>query len=194
VKPPLKNFGKFSPHLVSTPSVVGRGVFGYNNLNIFSIFFVFPMAIQSKMTSPFFSQKPEESRPSCQKGRYLVFFILVVVLTAIAGGLGWFVSRFPSDTITLNSDYQAVFLDNGQVYFGKITQQRTEYLYLTQVFYLQSGVSALDAEANIALVKLGNEMHGPKDEMFISNDRILFVENLKDDSKVVQAILQYQSK
>jgi len=146
------------------------------------------------MVSPFLSQKTEENHPCCHKGKYLVFFVFVVVLAVFAGGLGWFISRFPSDTIALTSDYQAVFLDSGQVYFGKITQQRSEYLRLTQVFYLQSGVSALDSEASVALVKLGNEMHGPKDEMFLSNEHILFIENLKDDSKVVQAILQYQSK
>jgi hypothetical protein len=43
-------------------------------------------------------------------------------------------------------------------------------------------------------VKLGNEMHGPQDQMFIRNEHVLFVENLKDDSKVVQAIQQHQSQ
>lgn len=152
------------------------------------------MAIQSKMTSSFLSQKPEENQPCCHKGKHLIFFVFVVVLTILTLGLGWFICRFPSDTIALTSEYQAVFLDNGQVYFGKITAQRSDYLRLTEVFYLQSGTSAMDSEANVALVKLGNEMHGPQDQMFIRAERVLFVENLKDDSKVVQAIQQYQSK
>jgi hypothetical protein len=152
------------------------------------------MAIQSKMTSPFFASKPEESRPCCSKGKYAVFFVFVAVLIILIGALGWFISRFPSDTISLTSQYQAVFLDNGQVYFGHITTQRAEYLELSQVYYLQSGISALDTEASVALVKLGNEMHGPQDQMFIRNEHVLFVENLKDDSKVVQAIQQHQSQ
>ena len=40
--------------------------------------------------------------------------------------------------------------------------------------------------------KLGQEIHGPEDEMIISKDHVLFYENLKSDGKVSQSIEQYK--
>ncbi|MBU2575853.1 hypothetical protein KKF64_02080, partial [Patescibacteria group bacterium] len=52
---------------------------------------------------------------------------------------------------------------------------------------------ATDQQGELSLVKLGNELHGPTDSMFINRDHVLFVEDLKDDSNVVQAIDNYKS-
>jgi len=48
--------------------------------------------------------------------------------------------------------------------------------------------------ASITLRKLGNEIHGPVDQMIINSDQILFWENLKDDGQVAQAIERYQEE
>jgi len=48
------------------------------------------------------------------------------------------------------------------------------------------------ARVEPGLIKLGNEIHGPADSMIITKDHILFIEQLKDDSKVVRAIKEYQ--
>lgn len=94
--------------------------------------------------------------------------------------------------------YQAVFLTNGQVYFGKLKNISGDYLVLTDIYYLQTnGGGTTDAEATTTetqaqLVKLGNELHGPEDEMQINNQQVLFWENLKTDGKVAEAIEKYQ--
>jgi hypothetical protein len=41
---------------------------------------------------------------------------------------------------------------------------------------------------------LGSELHGPEDKMSVSSEQVLFWENLKNDSKVVQAIHKYQNQ
>jgi hypothetical protein len=46
---------------------------------------------------------------------------------------------------------------------------------------------------NINIVKLGGELHGPTDEMRINRDTVLFIEDLKSDSKVVSAINQLKT-
>lgn len=46
----------------------------------------------------------------------------------------------------------------------------------------------------LTLIKLGEEIHGPTDSIRINRDQILFVETLKDDSKVVKAINDYRQK
>lgn len=99
------------------------------------------------------------------------------------------------------SAYQAVFLTNGQVYFGKLSHPDDDYVKLTDIFYLQvnqplqSGQTpaAQQAQPQLSLVKLGNELHGPTDEMSISRAQVLFLEDLKPDGKVAQAIAAYKA-
>jgi hypothetical protein len=97
------------------------------------------------------------------------------------------------------SAYVAVFLTNGQVYFGKLKNPDGDYVTLDDIYYLQVGpqqgsaTSATNASTTpqqISLVKLGNELHGPVDEMHISRAQILFYEQLKSDGQVVKAIMQ----
>jgi hypothetical protein len=89
--------------------------------------------------------------------------------------------------------YQAVFLTNGQVYFGKYSTYNKDYSLLTDIYYLQNSnglQTDINPTGNINLVKLGNEIHGPQDAMYIPMASVLFVENLKADGRVVQAINQ----
>jgi len=105
-----------------------------------------------------------------------------------------------------SSEYQSVFLTNGQVYFGKITVVTPTYIKLTDIYYLQvqqsvqpsttstQKTSTDSSNSNAQLVKLGNELHGPEDAMQIYRPQILFWENLKPSGKVSQAIAKYQSQ
>jgi hypothetical protein len=96
---------------------------------------------------------------------------------------------------------QAVFLTNGQVYFGKIGEINKSYLSLSNIYYLnvnqQVQPNQKDANGNsnsnnsISLVKLGCELHGPVDRMVINREQITFWENLKDDGQVSKAIAQW---
>lgn len=91
--------------------------------------------------------------------------------------------------------WQAVFLTNNQVYFGKLSSSDGEYLELTKVFYLRSNQNInenTDESANLDLIKLGAEIHGPEDKMYISKKQIIFWENLKSDSKIVRIINNYK--
>ena len=45
--------------------------------------------------------------------------------------------------------------------------------------------------SDVQLIKLGNELHGPEDQMQITKDQVLFWENLKADGKVSKAIDSY---
>ncbi len=96
------------------------------------------------------------------------------------------------------SKYQAVFLSNGQVYFGKVVDANNQTLVLENIYYLRSSgnlqASEIPESDNFSLVKLGNEIHGPEDKMSINLSHVLFVENLKTDSKVVEAIMAYENK
>lgn len=96
------------------------------------------------------------------------------------------------------SKYQAVFLNGGQVYFGKIGRYTDRYLTLTDIFYLrvnqqvQPGQTTATSANDVSLAKLGSELHGPQDQMVMNRSEVQFWENLKDDGQVVKAITQYK--
>ena len=102
------------------------------------------------------------------------------------------------------SDYQAVFLINGQVYFGKLSSESSQFPILRDIYYLQvqevlqpaqtkDGKATQEKQQGVSLVKLGGELHGPTDEMRLNRDQILLIENLREDSNVVKAIAEYQA-
>jgi hypothetical protein len=131
-----------------------------------------------------------------------------VLIALIAVGLFWSWWLFGRNTAfnentNINTDeYQAVFLTNGQVYFGKLADLNNKYVTIHDVYYLQvQQNSSLQGASNsaspnsqVSLVKLGNELHGPQDKMYVANGQMLFWENLKNSSKVVQAIDKYQGQ
>jgi len=88
--------------------------------------------------------------------------------------------------------WQAVFLTNGQAYFGHVARQTLTTVTLRDVYYLEASPGLRQQPGqpspNIALVKLGTEPYGPTDEMRINREHVLFTETLRDDSVVAQAI------
>lgn len=131
--------------------------------------------------------------------------IIVVVVLAILG----IVFHRPLKSFFLRpdkADLQAVFLTNGQVYFGEIIKETDHYIVLSHIYYLQTtpvlqtktegqpGTTATQQQQQLSLVKLGNELHGPMDEMRINREQVLFVEDLKKDGRVSQAIKDYESR
>ena len=157
------------------------------------------------------TQMPQQM-PSSRRLKWTLIIIAVVVVAALVlwffmgsrGSLGKVLG------VSTTSTYQAVFLTNGQVYFGKLTDDGGNWISLSDIYYLQvtqnlqaatgnenaapTSTGTANPASNIQLVKLGSELHGPKDTMHIERDKVLFWEDMKDDSKVVAAIHQYQSK
>ncbi len=128
-------------------------------------------------------------------GQLLTIILLIIVI----GGGAFFVmnnKKNGSGTAAGAKGRQAVFLTNGQVYFGHLTNANSQYPVLKDIYYLQVQQSLQPAkdqnqQPQVSLVKLGNELHGPQDEMRINRDQILFYEDMKDDSKVNQAISDF---
>lgn len=132
----------------------------------------------------------------------VVVALLVVVAVTVGG---WLFFNNQSAGAIKKDAYQAVFLTNGQVYFGKLSNTNSDYLSMSSIYYLQvqqaiqpgektaAPANASQASDNVQLVKLGNELHGPDDQMQISQKQVLFWENLKTDGKVSQAIAKYKA-
>lgn len=170
------------------------------------------MAIESKIRRPVPFGRPDEAPPVAHKkskaGKVvLALFVLALIAAAFFFGKKFLV-KSPNDLLgdlqgdsadtvpVVEGTYYAVFLDNGQVYFGMLNDRDGDFYRLEDVFYLDTRQNPQDTSttgAGTSLVKLGNEAHGPKDFMDINHDHILFIEEMKADSKVVQAIAEYKA-
>lgn len=126
--------------------------------------------------------------------------IVLTLTVVIVAALGFFfrdrlsfLSANISDTLPTQG-HQAVFLTSGQVYFGKL-EKAGEWFKLSDVYYLQVDQNlqqgSTPLSSNFQLVKLGSEIHGPEDVMYLEPKNVLFWENLKPDSQVLQAIERY---
>jgi hypothetical protein len=117
----------------------------------------------------------------------VVALVLLIILgitayRAVAG------NGLPSSVDT--STYQAVFLTNGQVYFGSLHTDGSDYYQLTHVYLLQSGVASKGKTSPPTLIKLTTEIHSPQDELVVDRRQVLYIENLARGGrayKIVQA-------
>jgi hypothetical protein len=121
----------------------------------------------------------------------ILFVIAVLALVAVLGRQ--YLLRVPgvADQVDRNA-YQAVFLTGGQVFFGRATVS-DESVALMDVFYLAPSNDTSQPQQLGSLVKRGSELHGPREPMLIQLAQVLFIENLRDDSQVVQAIKRFKS-
>ncbi len=96
------------------------------------------------------------------------------------------------------------------MYFGRVQRAAAPYVVVTDIYYLQQrqqlqqpqvaeeGKKGKETppqatEPELTLVKLGQELHAPEDRMEINRDHILFIEDLRNDGKVVEAIKRYST-
>lgn len=130
---------------------------------------------------------------------YVLYAVVIIVLAYALWTTKGFGLWKNNSTDIKDGTYQAVFLTNGQVYFGKLSNANSSYANLEDIYYLQvQQIQPADANAEkqskVTLIKLGNELHAPLDKMKINKDQVLFIEDLKKDGKVVQAIQRYKEK
>jgi hypothetical protein len=138
--------------------------------------------------------------PKKELNFFLIIPIILVSLVIILFIGDRYINQTSSSTPNQIDDnqYQAVFLENGQVYFGKITSEDNMYIHLEDIYYLQVNnqlgrENEVDNQSNLKLVKLGTEIHGPENEMRINYHKVLFIENLREDSEVVKVINEDKS-
>jgi len=88
------------------------------------------------------------------------------------------------------STYQSVVLVTNQVYFGRLRIDGDVYL-LSDVYSFSASSDA--STGTVQLVKRGSELNGPAEPLVIPGRSVLFFENMRTDSQVVQAIAKIKS-
>lgn len=123
---------------------------------------------------------------------------IAILLGAIAFGVRQGTADDSEYKYVNTSKYQAVFLNNGQVYFGNIKTLDDTHIRMTDIYYLTQSSDATDSKTtngDYSLIKLGcQQIHNPYDAMVINRGEVTFWENLQDDGKVVSTIKEFKKK
>jgi hypothetical protein len=86
-----------------------------------------------------------------------------------------------------DTPYQAVLLDTGLVYYGRVSGLDTAFPVLRDVYYIQQTTDPQTKQVSNILIRRGNEWHGPS-ETVLNARHIVMVEPVGKDSKVAQLI------
>ena len=138
--------------------------------------------------------------------------VIVLILAWIDVNMH-FTSAFQSER-EARAKWQAVFLNNGQVYFGHLTRNSFDSWKLSDVYYIQvtkvpvisqdepekkngnktEAPQPIQEETRNTLVKMTSDLHSPENTMTIPSSNILFWQNLSKDSNIVQTINSQPAK
>lgn len=116
----------------------------------------------------------------------LAILFLIVILIVVVNALGNRTSG------AMTKEWYAVKLVNNEVYYGQIGNIKSDPLIIEKVYYNYDSDNPQDQSNNLRLIKRGKESYGPSGTMNIIRSQILFIEPLKQDSKVLQAIMEYE--
>ena len=136
---------------------------------------------------------PESGRPSRAGARKLNAWTLIAALVigvVLSFAFQTWRQTAPDWALGQPGTLHAVFLTNGQAYYGTLERSSYSALVLTKVFYVQISV---DPQGNQRISKLMNrtdeDWHAPL-RMSIPLDKILFVEVVGPDSRIAKLIAE----
>lgn len=130
----------------------------------------------------------------------IVIIVIILVGFFVLRSRGYF-SGVVRDTGTELSNYSAIFVSGGGIYFGKITDDSNNFLSLEEVFSYgvvtangtpaTSGSSSADQRPTLFdASKVGI---APATKYHINKDQIILYYSLKKDSEVVKKIEEYRA-
>ena len=145
------------------------------------------------------------SRPVAKPANEFLYRRIAVALAVVIAlfAVYWLVFRQTPDgetaiKTTAGPKWYMVKLINGETYYGRIADTGADPVVLEAVYYnydqLNPGGTETEEGGNLKLVKRGKETHGPAGTMNIVRAQVVYMEPLKDDSKVLKAILEHENK
>lgn len=156
---------------------------------------------EPEYTAPQRHRTPVHHAAPKERGATWVKWLVIGLIVAALAACAWvfWSGQQTKLAATIEGDkYQAVFLSNSQVYFGKLSIVDGERMRLTDVYYLErqtttgdtseSDTTQLPSGNNFQLLKYSDVLYGSEDAMIISNEHIIRFENLRPDGVVAKAI------
>lgn len=131
----------------------------------------------------------------------LVWLILIVIVVVIA----WLALRpkgsgekpasggiLPPAVSLSKSGFQAVVMDNDQIYVGKVEDPNDQFVKVNEAYRLIASQSQDKGSTDLKVIKLEEGIHGPTNTIFINRDHIAIVEDLRSNSPLIEIIKNYQ--
>lgn len=151
--------------------------------------------------------KPKEdlktiSRPKIKESReglikFTVFILAILVVGAAIYGL-FFRNKGASVDSKIKNWYAITLKDNNMTYYGQIFDEKANPVVINNVYYDYDQNEAINNNkqfvrtGDLRLVKQGKEPYGPESITSVYQSNISTLTPLKADSKVLQAILEYE--
>ena len=108
----------------------------------------------------------------------IVVLLLIVVLVGVVywQKIGW------------ESPYYAVYLNTGDIYFGKLNF--FPKFSLSDVWFIQRNPTDQQSaeQSPLSLVKFNQAFWGPEDKMYLNKENVIWTVKLKKDSQVLSFI------
>lgn len=142
------------------------------------------------------------TRPEAKRDVSVIYKQITVflALAIIIFGAYWFFVKNDRTVETVKQQemkWYAVKLSDNKFYYGQIKDISADPIVVENVYYdydqSEDKAGADKSEtASLRLVKRGKETHGPSGTMDIVRSQVLYMEPLREDSKVLRAILDYE--
>jgi hypothetical protein len=144
------------------------------------------------------------NRPLSKNTKNTLLFQIIAVLTLVVIVLSGYIfisnknKKVEPANVEKPAVWYAVKLINGEEYYGQIEDTKADPVIIKNVYYNYDQIKPEGEKkaegTNLRLVKRGNEAHGPSGTMDIVRAQVAYMEPLKEDSKVLKAILDYEKK
>jgi len=117
-----------------------------------------------------------------------ILFLFLLLLFFV---YSYFNFREPSDN--KETIWYAVKLVSGEIFYGEIYDTKTDPIIIYNTYYNYDQDKELLGGGDLRLVKRGKEVQGGDGTMRIIRSQVLYMEPMKSDSKVLDAIRGYES-
>ena len=121
--------------------------------------------------------------------------VIILVLGVVVAGFYFADKKGLLNLKQEGSETSAIFLTNGQVYLGKILRKNGSYVILKDVYYLQTskqeeGATEGTGTSKISMkpIALTETVLGTTSKIEISRENVLYIQKLREDSKILQVI------
>lgn len=115
------------------------------------------------------------------------FLIIILVLLIVILGVGvWLgIKFFSSSNLDGPSEYAAVYLKTGDIYFGKLSF--FPWPRLKNVWFLQRTLDSQN-QPQLGILPLKNVFWGPVDKIYLNPQEIVFWTYLRKNSQLTEAL------
>lgn len=116
--------------------------------------------------------------------KFLITALAVIVLAFIGLGV-WIGSNLRQPDPAGPSEYSAVYLSTGDIYYGILSWFPSPRL--KNVWFLQKSVDQ-NNQPQLGIAPFNRAFWGPVDEVYLNPKQIIFWTRLRNDSQVLKAI------